>query len=660
VLGYARAVHERESERRGARARRWRSLVAGLGLVLAGCGPTAPPPPALEVTQFRQERAERVLLNEPLVVHFSEALDPRSVTRESVRVLDAEGAPVVGEVEATGRRLAFHPRLPLAPDLGDGGFLPDRSYSITLRGFPRVDALRSLDGAPLVRTFRSTFTTVDARGSVASGPVAPGPVTPGPDAGGDPAAALGGFLDDAPERRAQLSFERLSVVAGEPWSLVADKAIDPRSVSDARFVLASLPLPQGDGLGAAPIPLRATLVAARPLHARIELMPLDPSGLPRLLEVGEYLLVELPEAPPLRDLGAAPVVGPWATVAVPPTLVVEPPPPPPIGRRLVETFATTALSSPRVVEGAVGQARWEGDGRVRLSCPRASGDGRDGAVALAGDEPRGRVRATDLVLERGEVATLSSTGAVVLSAQGRVTVSGRLERRVQEGAARRGEDESHQDWLLRIKYGDDGPPPPVEWLAFEQGETLSEFLERAREAELGVTCIVCGGDIVIDGVIDVDGPLVLVAGGRVRIPGTVRASEAWITEPFARSGVNAWLEPLAIEVDQPLVNELVHEQRWSIVSGPLRAGDGFSRWGASRATGYASPGEGSRFEVRFVGNRRDAVGRLVETEPVADLRLLEDCSIVRLRIDLVVEAAGSGPPAPWNPPWLDDVELIWE
>lgn len=633
--------------------RRGRRILVSLALAL-GVGPTAAceraprTAPALGVAQFRQESAEGVLLNEPLVVHLSQPVDPRSVTDAAVVVVADDGIPAEGELRVSGRRLAFVPRLPLDPGLDDGGLRPGRRYTLRLRGFPRVDALRSVDGAPLARTFVATFATasIDDEGAV--------------------------LLDDAPERRARLAFERATAPAGEPWHVLADKAVDPRSLSDASFVLLSDAFASSERPSQRTIPLRTRLVEASAGHARIELMPLDDSGLPRLLDQGEYPLILLPGAAVPKDFGGADVVGPWSTGSVA-NLVVEAAPPPPRGRRVIVTFATTALASPRIVRDAVGQARWEGDGRVRLSCPRASGDGRDGSVVLAGEEDRSHVRATDLELGRAADVTLSADGAIVLAAQGRARISGRLERRVQDAATGRSDDETHQDWLLRLRESRAVGAPSNEapfWLAFEPGETLSGFLERARMDGVPITCIVCGGDLVVDGTIDVDGPLLLVAGGRVRIPGSVRASEAWITAPFARSGVNAWLEPLPIEVDQPLANTLRRDQRWSIVTGPLRTGADFTRWAAYRATGYAPPDPvgdpqvldhgRSRYELLFIGSRPDASGRLVETEPVEDLRLLEDCPIARVRIDLVVEGIGAGPPVPWDPPWLDDVELVWE
>ncbi|QDU85729.1 hypothetical protein Pla163_28620 [Planctomycetes bacterium Pla163] len=632
------------------------AVCASLGL--GACDERPAPGPSLAVTQFRHERAQGVLLNEPLVVHFSHPLDPRSLTRASFSVTDVEGRRARGSVRVVGRRLEFEPDLSRSPELADGGFLPSQRYTLRLAGFPRVDALRGRDGAPLERSMEYAFETTRADD------------TP--------------FLDEAPERSARLTIEDATVGAGEPWHLLSDKAVDPRSLSNERFVLvpsridaqrndaqdagtAPTNTPQVDGHPSARpefVELRARLVENRPEFARIELMPRDASGLPQLLEVGAYSLIEVPSlGVPLRDLGGTPIESAFRNLAFAVPLFVENAAPLVLGRRLIETFASDDLASPRSVDGSIGQARWEGDGRVRLLLPRAVGTGKDGAVELTDPGERTRFEATDLTIPTGATVEFGAPGLVLLAAQGRATISGRLVRRVQTGEARQAPDESHAAWLRRLRF-DEGELD-VPWLEFEERETLTRFLERAEREQLPVTCLVCGGDLVVDGDIDVDGPLILVAGGRVRIPGRVRASEARITKPFGRSAVDAWIYDMPLEIDEPALNPLVREQRWSIVSGPLTPGNDFRHWSAARAAGRPEPGTddepgGTRYEVAFIGVGTDAQGRLVDLEPVTDLRLLEDTTVVRLRIDLVVAPARPGFPSAWDPPWVDEIELVWE
>jgi hypothetical protein len=606
-----------------------------VALACAGCG-RGPLDAPLEVTQFRHGGARGVLLNETLVVHFSEPLDPRSLTGRSVRVLDAKGLPVDGRLDLVGRRLSFEPHLPRDRELVGGSLRFGSTYTLELLGFPRVDALRSRSGEPLARTFRSSFTTIDV-------------------------GAERPFLDDAPDRPAVVTLAATTVEAGAPWRLVSDQALDPRSVGDDTFLLVPRSA-QGR------IRLRARLVANEGGRAEIELMPLDDGGVPRLLPVGEYALIGGERVDDLADLGASPVPIPWRVLPLGASVFVEEARPAPAGPRFVESFATSALASPRAVAGAVGEARWEGDGRVRLRMPRAAGDGSDGRVVLEAAGDRRSWQATSLLVPAGARVEFAGHGLVLVAAQGALEIDGTVLRTVQPDGARRRPGEAAIEWLSRTRAQ---PETGIADVEFDPRESLSEFLERCAAADLPVTCFVAGGDIVVRGEVDCDGPVLFVAGGRVRIPGRAVASQACFSEPFGRSSVVAWIEALPIEIDEPDANPLVLEQTWSVVSGPIRPGPDFRRWVAARVLGHtgafatAAPGGRTptlargRYDVRFLGTRRLADGRTVDVGPVLDVRLLEDCDTVRLQLDLTVFAA-SGPNEPWDPPWLDEIELVWE
>jgi len=590
----------------------------------------------LEVTQFRHAAAGGVLLNEPLVVHFSQNLDPRSITRRSVRVVDERGLEIDGALEVVGRRLSFEPALPIDRALATGSFRAGAAYTLELLGFPRVDALRGRDGAPLSRTFRARFETADA-------------------ASGLP------FLDDAPDRAALLSIEDPRTEAGSPWVLVCDQALDPRTVNDDLFVLVPRSRPER-------IRVRSRLVENVAGRARVELMPVDAAGVPLLLAVGEHALLADSAAAALRDLGGSPVPIPWTALRLGAALLVEPVRPPPAGPRFLESFTSSQLATPRAVAGAVGEARWEGDGRVRLRFPVSAGDGSDGPLELRDAADRRAWNATSLIVPSDAQVDLPSDGIVVVAAQGLLEIDGRIVRRVQTGDARRRDGEAPQEWLRRF---DRSPEFGVGRIRFAEGESLSAFVERARAGGPPITIFVAGGDIVVRGEIDADGPCVLVAGGRVRVPGRVVASEAWFSEPYSRSSVIAWTETLPIEIDEPHENPLATEQTWSILSGPIGAGGALRRWRAARVLGHPQPGTTDRaseramgaplgrFDVRFLGTRRTSDGQSVDIGPVADVRLLEDCETLRLLVDLTVPARGEQP-MPWDPPWLDEVELIWE
>ena len=110
-------------------------------------------------------------LNDELLFYFSAPLDPARVTPDSFEILllDGEGQAqrdpfgnvkrVRGDIEVDAYRIRFRPKVPLAPDLQDGGFLPGRSYYVRIAGFPRPDCLCSLDGRPLERSASFPFRT---------------------------------------------------------------------------------------------------------------------------------------------------------------------------------------------------------------------------------------------------------------------------------------------------------------------------------------------------------------------------------------------------------------------------------------------------------------------------------------------------------------------
>ena len=90
-----------------------------------------------------------IAINQELVVHFSEPIDPTSVTRESVRVRDESGQPVRGELIAGARSIRFRPEPPLAAALDDGSFRAGGRYRLELSGMPTSFAVCSRRGRPL-------------------------------------------------------------------------------------------------------------------------------------------------------------------------------------------------------------------------------------------------------------------------------------------------------------------------------------------------------------------------------------------------------------------------------------------------------------------------------------------------------------------------------
>jgi PKD repeat protein len=112
--------------------------------------------------------AANVPLSDPIVVEFSEPIDPASATPQAVQLADGAGAAVAGTIALSdgNRRLTFRPAAPLAPDT---------AYTFTL-----ASTLRDLAGYGLTPAFTLSFTSLD--------------VTPPPP---PPAGSLSATIPDA-------------------------------------------------------------------------------------------------------------------------------------------------------------------------------------------------------------------------------------------------------------------------------------------------------------------------------------------------------------------------------------------------------------------------------------------------------------------------------
>lgn len=138
-----------------------RSLASVLAGVLGACGqPAQPEPQTLRLLQVRPENPLGVYLDEELVLHFSAPVDPTSVTHASVQVVDAAGRTARGRIVVEGAQVRFEPAPVLAASLVDGGFAPATEYELRVVGFPALDGVRSVDGAPLVSSMRLSLRTV--------------------------------------------------------------------------------------------------------------------------------------------------------------------------------------------------------------------------------------------------------------------------------------------------------------------------------------------------------------------------------------------------------------------------------------------------------------------------------------------------------------------
>ncbi len=629
---------------------------------LASCAPRAHVPAVLRLASFKQAGQRGVLLNETLVLHFDAELDASSVTDASVRVVDERGRAARGRLDVHRDRLTFEPALARAPDLSDGGLLPANGYTVVVLGFPRPDGVRAKSGAPLARTYRAGFETV----------------------GADPEASERMFDDrwrahGAPE----LVLLTPEVRPRDPIVVVSAAPVDPRTLQASDFRLVRIVGAGSDEPQVERIDVQPSLARNEPFRAEgaatsrdpadwpalIELLPRTPDGAPLILEIGEYHLSIDGRTLRLRDLGGRAV---QPVPSMPPTfdfrVVLHPE-----GQRHREDFLDASGAAPEPVPGADGLARWSERGTVRVRLPRAAGAGSDGAVELAGALAARDVHATRLVVPSDAVATLPPWGTVVLRAQRDLRVAGELRRVTWSNAGPYAASALERlprpfpDFASLARASAPVPDEPPAAL------TLSSWLAQGA-CEAPWTVLVAGGDLVVEGTLDVHGPLLLVAGGWIRIAGEVvgparavwklgegggtfrqivlskgdrgtKADDEWVIQP----GYALYAQ---LELDEVTSNPLREPLRVAVYSTPISPRRGVERWHRAIVSGRHGIG---RFSVSYVGERTLPSGELEVSEPVFDPVLLEGYGALRLLIELEVP-----PGATWDPPVVDYVELSWD
>jgi len=634
--------------------RRFVPLLLAAPLLACGREERSPMPPPLLLQQISPRNTQGVFLNEELIFEFNQELDRSSVTSESVAILSSDGTRARGEFSTQGHKLHFKPLLPCQADLCDGGFLPGQDYRVLLGGFPRPDALRSASGAHLDRSRIWGFRTVE------------------PD---QPRRQLI-FYDENLERIGpphlfpKGSGSSNYLLAPDDYLYLAcDKPVDPTSLLSRNFYLSvsvpgSVTSPRNyrrvqvqvrllenhpdSQRRAKPVGVRSAAAPeawlSDPRAALIELVPLE------ALRPGERGTLRFQpdgglDSFAMRDFSARPLLA--VEYTFPRSLQVTSSVPQFHVGSLVEEFLDHNLRTSISAPSSEGTATWSNTGRIEISYPLAAGSGAEGEVVLAAEELRRDLQTTSLVLPPSTDCTLSGAdGLVVLRAQGRMHLQGTLRRK---GALR-------------------------EPLVCPEGLSLSAWLESARAREQQATVLIAGADLVIDGRIECDTPLLLVAGGQIR----VRDPESW-SLPQARNKDEAvlWLlggagAPLivhsaqrsaALFLDPPHGrNPLRQPLTYSVLSGPLPPTGRVGYWRSASATGWLaaletgtrrSSGIPSSWRVRFLPDGDPSQTDFSKAVP--NPILLEKQGSVRMWVELTV-----GTTAEWNPPFVDSVSLSWE
>lgn len=555
----------------------------------------------------------QVYLNEPLVVTFDQEVDLASITPASARVL-AAGSLVSGRWQVDGVHLSFWPEPILRPDRSDGGYHPGQQHALVLTGFPRPDGIRAKSGAHLARTLRHDF--------VAKG------VEPGPslfDLSMDPGRCeplrAAGAVQGAP----------LLLRGGDAVVLVCDEPLDPSSLISSEFWIEadfSAGQAQQDQVGRV-AGVHARLVKNNHFQsrtagscARMEFWP------DRRLSEGSYLLRGVAQ-PSLMDMGGNLA---WSE-AEPITLVRLRVMPKGLGADLTIRldFLDTRGKSAQRIPWADGTASWSDRGELSVVLPAAIGDGHEGRIELNGEQTEAEREATHLSVPKGATAEFfQAPGLVVLRSQGSMRIDGSLIRR-RMGA--------EVDPV--VVPGSQAPPV-----------LLSAFLEQARADGREWTVLIAGADLVIEGELRVDTPLILVAGGRVRINGSVRCKSEHLHLLGEGGGLDLPGIPspmLGVMVDQPQLNPLREPLLFAAISSPLpREVSRRYDWGRLAVGGREGAG---RWHVGFLP---------AGVEPSRDLMvrhpgLLSGDGPVRVLVELEVFPGGV-----WDPPALDFLRLDWE
>ena len=549
-----------------------------------------------------------IFLNEAIVVHFSADVERTSVTNASfvVRRVD-DGRPASGRLSVDGPRVRFDPVIPRSRSLEDAGLLPSTKYEVVISGYPRLDGLRSVNGDPLSATTHWAFETAERT---------------------DPPSQL--FDDLTPAFGAPLRLMATSVAQDEVLRLTCDEPLDPTTLKDSDFTL-NLVTDAGP-LDAIPVWLRLLQNEQRS-GAKLGLAVLEVR--PRkALSPGTYLLRPSAELS-LRDFAGNQVwLPPTPSSAQGFVLEVRKQDGDPKTQRMELDFLDTALRSPIGVPGVDGTATWSGDGTVRLRIPAACGNGTEGEVNLEGMASTTELNSLRLLVPERTRAELTAEGLIVLRSQGALRIEGMLERRGNADA----------------EFDD------------PRGLTVSQWLERADASERAWTVLVAGGDIVITGKLSMDGPIALVAGGRIRIVGEVEApaGRLWLVGEGGGLGVDSLAVRPMLRIDEPITNPLAGPLHFAVLSSPLPPWGGVDHWLGAVGSGRGGVGG---WALTYLPEDLEIIGAQARPDtfqPMDDPRLLPARSGLRLLIEVFALPPSSPSERAWVSPVVDRAELEWE
>ena len=147
------------------------ALLVGLALVMTHCGGGGSSGGgSFDIVEFSASlQTQRVYLNDPIVITFSQPVDPRTVYSGLYIYPSASAGSrrAQGEFQVDGNKVTFRPNLPTDNEFTNGGFVPDTQYTVCV---PRPNdscsvyiqnspGLRTTDGRGMTLTRTESFRT---------------------------------------------------------------------------------------------------------------------------------------------------------------------------------------------------------------------------------------------------------------------------------------------------------------------------------------------------------------------------------------------------------------------------------------------------------------------------------------------------------------------
>jgi hypothetical protein len=472
-----------------------------LAWVAASCGDAPPAAAAFAVRHVVPAvgggESPMLFLNQPILVYFSDPIDPLSVTGDSFRVTDDRGHAVKGTLRVTTHSVSFQPDPPLRADLSDGSFKPSTGYRLEVIGFPRPSGVRSLDGRVLDRSVAAEFRTVSAAGGEGLG-------TP--------------FLPEATDAPFALRREFLKMAAdSSTLELSFSRPLLPGTVRPAAFEIYRVRAGRQEPERLAVVAARATSLPRDPLPGCSVLL----SFAERPVVFGDHLFVRLAVgADALCDYGGEPV-GDAASALSVPVLAGERVPIVELSMldgEEIPPFSVGVLGFEKRAGRLVPRVRREaGTGRLGSFAPRESTTLYPGQPFDRGDgvvvRPNGGVfdfvdiripAGVEVVVRGGEEHDVLLRACGSIRIDGALVLDGTFLGQAQEPGAQRRTDELLEDACVSLLAGAD---------LYIDGSIRHQPSQHDRDRGVSPVTLMCGGKLVFGRAAAIPPQTVLAAEG---------------------------------------------------------------------------------------------------------------------------------------------------